>query len=135
MKLNNFKITKYKNTFLPLVEAIFFTSLVSYLIFFLLDNIKRGFISNYFNINIFLWLSIFGGILFLWFKPNSENIVGTKTSFKNYLFMFLGVVYGLTIIWLRVKEVHFTSYAVGLITIIIIVILLIIVFKKENQVV
>ena len=133
MKLISPKTDNFREIFLCLIEAIFFTSLVAYLAFFLLENIKEGFVSNYLNINIILWLGAISGILFVWLKPSSDNISKIKTSRKDYLFIIFGALSGGIIIWLKTKEMGLVSYVIGLITVIIVIILSIILLKEDKN--
>jgi hypothetical protein len=44
-----------------LIEEIFYISLITFLVFFVLELLKEGLISNYFDLNLFLiWTIIFG---------------------------------------------------------------------------
>ena len=43
------------------IQDIFYISLISYVVYFVLELLKQGLISNYFDLNLFLiWVIIFG---------------------------------------------------------------------------
>ncbi len=52
-----------KNIFHQLISDIFYISLITFLIFFVLELIKEGLISNYFDLNLFLIFLILVGLL------------------------------------------------------------------------
>lgn len=44
-----------------LIEDVFYISLLSWVIYFILELVKEGLISNYFDLNLFLiWVILFG---------------------------------------------------------------------------
>jgi hypothetical protein len=46
----------------PLARTIFFTSLVSYVAFWIVDAVRPGFVSRYLSVHLFLLVSIFSGV-------------------------------------------------------------------------
>ncbi len=46
-----------------LVRTLFFTSLVSYIVFWILDALRPGFVSRYLSVHLFLLVGIFSGAL------------------------------------------------------------------------
>ena len=46
-----------------IIEDIFYISLITYVVYFVLELVKEGLISNYFDLNLFLVFIILWGIL------------------------------------------------------------------------
>ncbi len=53
-----------------IIPDIFYISLITYLVYFMLELIKTGLISNYFDLNLLLIWTIFFGILTVIIKDN-----------------------------------------------------------------
>ena len=50
-----------KNIIKKLIPDIFYISLITYIVYFVLELLKEGLISNYFDLNLLLiWVIIFG---------------------------------------------------------------------------
>lgn len=59
----NYKIF-FKNT----IKDIFYTSLISFAVFFVVEMIDRGLVSNYLNLNWVLLLVLLSGVVFITIK-------------------------------------------------------------------
>ena len=50
-------------------KELFEVSLMAYLILLVLESVKKGFVSNFFNLNVLLLLVLISGILMVLFEP------------------------------------------------------------------
>lgn len=55
------------------IQELFIVSLVTYLIFYLIDVLLDSFVSKQFNMNIVLWIVIISGMLSVFLNPHPEN--------------------------------------------------------------
>jgi len=51
-----------------IIEDVFYISLITYCVYFVLELVKEGLISNYFDLNLFLIFIILWGILYISIK-------------------------------------------------------------------
>lgn len=91
---------KKQNTNLSNILKIgFFTSIISYVTFWVLDLIRPGFVSRYFSVHIFLLSAIIFG--FLWGK------IMEQYEDRSYVQIIFGFIFGLVfsvLIWVFGKE-------------------------------
>jgi hypothetical protein len=64
----------YANMVKLIIKEIFLFSLVAFLIFFGLELIKEGFVSNYFDLNILLIISILFGFILLIINLSQKRV-------------------------------------------------------------
>ena len=73
--------------------TIFIVSSVTFIVYFALENFKVGLISNYFDLNLLLAVTLISGLITIFYNENKANI-----SHKNkpYLFsLFFAIILGL----------------------------------------
>jgi hypothetical protein len=110
--IKNLNYSKLKNTILYYSGAIFISSLVGYLLLFLIETIEEGFVSNYFDINILLWLCFFSGIILVFVKSDKKTEV-SETTYKDYIFIiFIGICAG-AIVWYYTLNLEYIPYLLG----------------------
>lgn len=132
MKIENINLSKLKKEILYFAEAIFTSSLIGYLMLFLFESIKEGFVSNYFNMNIFLWVCFASGAVLVLIKEDAKP-QKTKITARDYVFiLFIGICGGL-IIWLKTKEMGYVSYLIGVISGILIICLSILLLSENKE--
>ncbi|MFA6098529.1 MAG: hypothetical protein WCV50_00165 [Patescibacteria group bacterium] len=109
------------------IKEIFKVSFLGFLIFYAMDLMAPGFVSNFININIFIYISLISGAVTLFFEK--ENHLESTSGFKkiNYaIFLLPAIVSGLIVYWLT-KDIGKMSYIVsiasGLFTYLIIIVL------------
>lgn len=120
------------------VNEIFKISLISYLLFYLIDDFKNGFISNYFNLNILLITVIITGVLTVLLKSEKEERENNKIRRRDYIFIIILGVITAGIIYYRIKEIGKLSFAIAIISGVIIILLSILFIgessnKEEND--
>ena len=64
----------YANMVKLIIKEMFLFSLVAFLIFFGLELIKEGFVSNYFDLNILLIISILFGFILLIINLSQKRV-------------------------------------------------------------
>ena len=62
-----------KNLIQIISQEIFTASFISFVVFFILEIIKPGFVIYYFNFNIFLAIALVSGILAVWLSNDNMD--------------------------------------------------------------
>ena len=116
------------------IKEIFKISLISYLLLYLMENFKAGFISDYFNLNIILIITIISGIL----SVSGEKEVAEKEieriKVKDYVFItILGAIAAL-LIYYGIKDIGKLAYLISAVSgVIIILISILLISEPENN--
>ncbi|MFH1890581.1 MAG: hypothetical protein ABIJ91_03395 [Candidatus Kuenenbacteria bacterium] len=58
-----------------LTEDIFYISLITYIVYFVLELLKEGFISNYFDLNLFLIWTVVFGVLYSILRSKEKSAI------------------------------------------------------------
>ncbi|MBI2629265.1 hypothetical protein HYW74_04225 [Candidatus Pacearchaeota archaeon] len=115
-----------------IVNYTFQTLLVTYLILLLAEQIQKGFILNYLNLNYLLALVILLGILDV-FSEHSF-ISSTKPTWKDYSFITILGMAGFIIIKFKTEQLGWLSLVISIIAGILIILLSILVLEdNENE--
>jgi len=86
-----------KNLASKVARDIFYVSFFSFLGFFILENFKAGFVTNYINVNIVLTICLLAGIAVLFQKEaGSER---AEKAWKNYLLMLFVSLLAMVLVW------------------------------------
>lgn len=106
---NNERINKRNLIILIVKKAIrdiFEISIFLFFIFYLVETLIHGFISNYFNINILVDIAIISGILMVLFIEayQSENIINTFNK-KDLIIVIIVSVISSVILYFKLKEI------------------------------
>lgn len=89
-----------------LLSFAFQVSLVSFLGFYLVESLRAGFIANFFNINMFLWVAIITGVLStVWPMVVLEAKVEKKPSWKDYMWMVLLALGTVAVVWYKTSSI------------------------------
>ena len=124
---------KIINEVFSLLKNIFFTSFFTFLIFKLIETTRPGYISNYFNYNIFLYIFIVVTIL-IGVIPHkyikNKNIIEKRYYNKFIIISFFIII---LIIFLQTKELGFISYLISLLVILILIGSYIIFFRNNTD--
>jgi len=89
-----------------LLSFAFQVSLVSFLSFYLLESLRAGIITHYFNINIFLWAAIVTGVLStLWPMVVPQAKEEKKPSWKDYVWMVLLALATVALVWYKTSSI------------------------------
>jgi cell division protein FtsW (lipid II flippase) len=113
------------------VNNLFQTLLVTYLILLLTEQIWRGIVSLYLNLNYLLIAVIVIGVLDV-FSEHSE-VKNKKPKPKDYIFIFLLSIIGFLIIKFKTSELEWLSWIISFIAAILMILLSILVLNKEEK--
>lgn len=116
-------------------QQIFEISLLSYLLFYLLDDLFNSLISNYFNLNILLIVVIISGILLNIpaLSPQKKEKKVKPIGIKDYLFIFLlGIIAG-GIIFYKISLDSWLRLTISIISGFIIILISILLLNENNQ--
>ncbi len=120
-----------QETFRELINYTFQVLLVSYLLLLLLEELKKGFVSSFINVNYALFIVLFVGILTVFFPYEHKEV--RKTIPLDYFFIgFLGLVGGL-IIFYKTKELKWLRYVISITGAALIILLSILVLEEEHD--
>lgn len=84
----------------------FQTALVTYLGFFLIENIKPGFVSGYMDLNWWLWAAIISGVISaIWphIVPEAKN-KPVKLTWRGYIWLGLLAVGTVAVMWYKLSS-------------------------------
>lgn len=117
-----------------IISEIFKISLITYLIFYLIDSFKTGFITDYFNLNLLLIITILSGIFTVIFKKEVEvKKELQKIKKREYIFIiFLGII-SAGLIYYKIKSIGRLSYIISIISGIIIILLSILLLNDQQE--
>lgn len=117
-----------------IISEIFKVSLISYLIFYLVESFKAGFIADYFDLNILLIITILSGVFTVLFKKEEEAKKEVqKIKKRDYVFIVtLGVV-ATGLIYYKIKEIGWLSYVISPISGIIIILISILLLNEQQE--
>jgi len=122
----------FKGHWADLVNHIFETLLVTYLVLLLVEQIWTGTVSNYLNLNYLLIIVILAGILSV-FSEHSF-IQNKKPTWKDYLFIAVLGIAGFLIILFKTQQLGWLSWLISIIAGILIILLsLLILDEDENE--
>lgn len=103
-----------------IINHLFQTLLVTYLLLLLIEQIWPGFVSVYLNLNYLLVLTIIAGILDVF---TEHNVIKEKPKRSDYILIyFLGII-GAIIIKFKTAELDYLSWIISIIAGILIILL------------
>ena len=133
------RIKNIVNFVLDVNKDVFQISLVTYLVFLLIEEFKKGFVTNNFNLNILLYLVIVSGIIAIFTEKKEDNERKPEASkqarqiTKGDYFLIFGVgILGGVLIFLKTKDIGWISYIISIISSVLIVLLSILLFKDDE---
>lgn len=139
LKLKNKKIKKIWKFVLDINQDVFTISLITYLVFLLLEEFKKGFVSYNLNLNILLGLVIASGVLTVLSeeKTNKHKLKTNKNESrinkKDYFFIFgLGIL-GAILIFYKTKEIGWISYIISIVSGVLIILLSVLILEDNDD--
>jgi len=90
---------KIKEFLFKVSKDIFIISFFTFIIYFILENFKRGFVINYINMNILLTICLLSGIIVIFLYEGEEKEEKKKGNWKIYLLMGINSFLGVFIVW------------------------------------
>lgn len=134
----NQELTEKRSAFWFLAELageIFQVSLIAYLVFYLIEDLKAGFITDYFNLNILLILTILSGVLTVLFKKEGaekkEEVV--KIRKKDYIFVVILGIVTTGLIYYRIRETGWLAPVISIISGVIIILMSILLLWDKGE--
>lgn len=116
-----------------IISEIFKVSLISYLLFYLIESFKSGFITDYFDLNILLIITILGGVFTVLFKKEEPKKKVQKIRKRDYIFIIILGVVATGLIYYKIKEIGWLSYIISSISGIIIILISILLLNENEQ--
>jgi hypothetical protein len=134
-----------------IISELFNVSLVTYLILLLLETLSKGFVSDFFNLNILLGIVLISGIIMV--SPLAEkrnlgmwdlvdrrmDLLLAKIKFKkaitenDFYFAILVSVGGGVLVYFKTQELGNLSILIGIITMVIIALLSYLIFTEDED--
>jgi len=114
-----------------LVNHIFQTLLVTYLVLLLIEQIWTGLVSVYLNLNYLLVLVIIAGILDVFSEHQKKP--KEKITRKDYLFIILLGIGGFLIIKFKTASLGWLSWLISIIAGILIILLSLLVLEEDED--
>lgn len=119
--------------FKEIISEIFKISLISYLVFYLIESFKSGFITDYFNLNILLIITILSGIFTVLVQSEEEKREPQKIKKRDYIFIVILGVVAAGLIYYKIKGIGWLSYVISIISGIIIILLSILLLNEPEN--
>lgn len=120
----------FKSHTADLVNHIFQTLLVTYLILLLAEQLWEGLVSVYMNLNYLLILVIILGVLDVFSETPPKQ--KQKTKSWDYIFIAILGILGLIIIKIKTADLGFLSWLISLIASALIILLSLLVLEENN---
>ncbi|MBS3077555.1 hypothetical protein J4233_04760 [Candidatus Pacearchaeota archaeon] len=121
----------FKGHHAELVNHIFQTLLVTYLVLLLIEQLWEGVVSVYLNLNYLLIAVIVAGIVDVFSEVPYKMHERVKT--KNYWFVFALGILGFFIIKFKTSSLGWLSWVISLIAGVLIILLSMLVLEEEDE--
>ncbi|MFH0829326.1 MAG: hypothetical protein V1907_04080 [Candidatus Kerfeldbacteria bacterium] len=120
------------------IQEFFVASLVTYLVFFLIDSLIGSFVSQQFDMNILLWVVIVSGTLSVFLNPHPAPSVPDegKRKLTVPMILFIGTLGIITvgIVFLKTRSLGRLGYLVaGISGILVILLSFVLLFEDEGN--
>jgi len=112
-----------------IVNHLFQTLLVTYLLLLLIEQIWSGFVSTYLNLNYLLVLTILVGILDVFSEHKKKEEKATK---KDKILIYVLGILGFVIIKYKTTELGYLSWIISIIAGILIILLSLLVLEDQE---
>jgi hypothetical protein len=115
MLLRQVQTEKIVWLFHEVMSEIFKVSLVSYLICYLVEDYKTGFVTDYFNLNILFWCAIASGVALVWIRgdevENQKNV--PKIHVRNYVVVVLLALFSMALVYTKIRSIGWLAYVIA----------------------
>ncbi|MFA6908625.1 MAG: hypothetical protein WC289_01935 [Patescibacteria group bacterium] len=129
--------SRYREMFIcieTVVRETFKVAFLTYLVFYLLDYLTPGMITNYFNINILLIITAVTGVIALSLFKKSDHNASYVAIWKDYAVIGIGGLTGIALTWYSLKSIGWLGVAISVIVgIVIVLISLNILFSNDEN--
>ncbi len=116
-----------------IICEIFKVALVSFLLLYLADSISVGYVSDYFNINILLVITIISGIITVAFKEEPVKDAAMPMKKWDYIFILLLGIASTSIIYCRISEIGKLAYLISAVSGVIIILISILLISSSTD--
>jgi hypothetical protein len=111
-------------------KVIFNVSSLSSIGFFIMEYLKTGLISNYFDLNIWLVIALISGLLVIFFSENERK--SKDFSYNNWIIYLIPLIAGL-LTYQYLQNFGFLSYLITLLVVLMGYISLFLFFNNEQD--
>lgn len=132
--MDNLKTTKSLwQTILGVSRIVFEISLIVYLALFLLDEIKSGFVSNFFNTNYLLAVCIIFGALTALGQKNEPKPKPQPLKKYDYILMAGLAVLAVIVVFAKIKEIGVLAWPISILSGVLIFLISYLFLKNDNE--
>ncbi len=121
---------KIKGHKAELINHLFQTLLITYLLLLLIEQIYPGFVSTYLNLNYLLVIVILSGILDVFTELPKKKEKITK---KDYILIYTLGILGAIIIKFKTAELNYLSWIISIIAGILIILLSHLILEEDEK--
>jgi hypothetical protein len=116
-----------------IIVEIFKASFLGYIFFYLLENLKEGLVTNYFNLNILLWTAFITAILSILFKNDDQTMVKVRLKIWDViLIVFFGLLIGL-LVYQKLKEFGKLAFVVSPVASLVVILISLTLMTGEDE--
>ncbi|GEM_PF-3113647 len=117
-----------------IITEIFKASFLSYMFFYLLENLKDGLVTNYFNLNILLWTSFITAILSILFRNGEQTVVRVSLKIWDvFLFVFFGLLIG-SLVYVKLREISKLALVISPIAAVVVILISLTLLTGEDNI-
>jgi uncharacterized membrane protein len=120
----------FKGNTANLINYTFQSLLVTYLLLLLIEQIQKGFVTTYFNLNYLLIIVIIAGILSVFSEKEHHK---ETTSWKDYAYITILSLAGFIIIKFKTADLNYLSWIISIIAGILIYLLSILILEEDEE--
>ncbi|MCK4964776.1 MAG: hypothetical protein KAS54_06830 [Dehalococcoidia bacterium] len=118
---------------MKLVQQLFVTLLVTYLLLLLVETIWEKSVSAYLNLNYWLIVLIVVGVVAVLTGPERREEEGRRLGRRDIAIVICAGLTGAAIVWYKTKEIGWLSYVISVISGGLIVLLFMLVWREEGE--
>lgn len=118
-----------------IIREIFKVSLISYLLFYLLNDIFTGFVSDYFNITILLWVTVISGVLSVWTEGEKDITQEKSVQINKWTYVFISILslVSVGLIFYRIQSIGKLSYFISILSGLIVFLLSFLILNEDKN--
>jgi len=125
--------SRYWKGAVKLVQQLFVTLLVTYLLLLLVETIWEKSVSAYLNLNYWLIVLIVVGVVAVLTGPERREEEGRRLGRRDIAIVICAGLTGAAIVWDKTKEIGWLSYVISVISSGLIVLLFMLVWREKDE--
>ena len=125
--------SRYWKGAVKLVQQLFVTLLVTYLLLLLVETIWEKSVSAYLNLNYWLIVLIVVGVVAVLTGPERREEEGRRLGRRDIAIVICAGLTGAAIVWDKTKEIGWLSYVISVISGGLIVLLFMLVWREPDE--